>query len=371
MKYQKQLDDCNARLASGNIGFTVEIKNNALTLRGLLPPKTGSGDSYGCDSRRTMQRIYLGYPPMLEGIKQAEKDAISVRAQLIEKRFDWLDWSPKLKKAFENPPDNTIAALVLRFEKDYFTRKARNPKSQTTWDKDYQAVYKHLPQDKQFTGEIIMSAIANTTPETRTRSRYVQALRILAKFAGIEIDLTQYGKGYSPAKVNIRELPTDEQIELYHSLIPTDAWQNAYALIAVFGLRPHELLHLDLSELPILKVLENTKTGCRNIRPLHPEWIEKFEIAPFLELPNITAKRNDEIGSRVGHQFKRYAIPFPPYNLRHAYAVRCSIAYQMPVAIAAKMMGHSAAVHQSVYLKHLSEESVAEIYAKKLVEYHQ
>jgi integrase len=362
MKYQKQLDDCNSRLASGNIGFTVEIKNNALTLRGLLPPKTGSGD-------RTMQRIYLGYPPMLEGIKQAEKDAISVRAQLIEKRFNWLDWSPKLKKAFENPPDNTIAALVARFEKDYFTRKARNPKSQTTWDKDYQAVYKHLPQDKQFTGEIIMSAIAKTVPETRTRSRYVQALRLLAEFAKIEIDLSQYGKGYSPAKVNIRELPTDEQIELYHSLIPTKAWKNAYALIAVYGLRPHELLHLDLSELPILKVLENTKTGCRNIRPLHPEWLAKFKIAKSMELPNITASKNTEIGSRVGHQFKRYAIPFPPYNLRHAYAVRCSIAYQMPVAIAAKMMGHSAAVHQSVYLKHLTEDSVSEIYQKKVSEF--
>jgi integrase len=88
-----------------------------------------------------------------------------------------------------------------------------------------------------------------------------------------------------------------------------------------------------------------------------------------MELPNITASKNAEIGSRVGHQFKRYGLPFPPYNLRHAYAVRCSIAYQMPVAIAAKMMGHSANVHQSVYLRHLTEESVSEIYSKKVAEF--
>jgi hypothetical protein len=41
----------------------------------------------------------------------------------------------------------------------------------------------------------------------------------------------------------------------------------------------------------------------------------------------------------------------------------------MPVAIAAKMMGHSANVHQSVYLRHLTEDSVSEIYAKKVEEF--
>jgi integrase len=362
MKYQKALDESNSHLNDGNIGFVIEIKNNALCLRGLLPPKNGTGDL-------KTQRIYLGYPPLAEGIRQAEKDALSVRVQLIEKRFNWLDWSPKLKKAFENPPDNTIAALVERFEKDYFNRKVRNPKSETTWDKDYKAVFKHLPQDKQFSPEVIMAAIAKTTPETRTRSRYAQALRLLAKFAGIDIDLSEYGKGYSPSKVNIRDLPTDEQIELYHSLIPTKSWQNAYALIATYGLRPHELVHLDLSELPTVKVLHPTKTGCRNIHPLHPYWVSKFAITENMELPAITAKKNCEIGSRVGHQFERYAIAFPPYNLRHAYAVRCSIVYQFPVAIAAKMMGHSANVHQAVYLKHLTDESVIDVYSKKIEEF--
>jgi hypothetical protein len=176
MKYQKALDESNSRLQLGNIGFVIEIKNNALCLRGLLPPKNGVGD------RRT-QRIYLGYPPMLEGIKQAEKDAISIRAALIEKRFNWLDWSPKLKKAADNPPDNTIATLIKNFEKDYFDRRARNPKSETTWDKDYYAVYRHLPQDKQLSPEVIMQAIVNTPPETRTRKRWVFALQTLAKFA--------------------------------------------------------------------------------------------------------------------------------------------------------------------------------------------
>lgn len=88
-----------------------------------------------------------------------------------------------------------------------------------------------------------------------------------------------------------------------------------------------------------------------------------------MELPRITAEKNKELGSRVGHQFTRYAIPFPAYNLRHCYAVRCSITYQMPVAIAAKMMGHSAAIHQNTYLRHLKETTVDEIFEKKVAEF--
>lgn len=362
MKSQKALDDCNLRLASGNIGFTIEIKNNALALRGSLPPKDGIGDLKA-------QRIYLGYPPLAEGIKQAEKDALSIRVQLIEKRFNWIDWSAKLKKIEENPPDLTIAALTERFERDYFTRRARNGKSETTFQTEYRAVFRKLPPTHQLTEAVIMRAIASTVPETRTRKRCVMVCGALAKFAGLEVDLSQYARGYSPAKVNIRELPTDETIELYHGLIPTLAWRNAYALMATFGIRPHEVGRLDLSELPILRVLENTKTGSRMVRPLHPHWIEKFGITKAMEMPQISGTKNADLGNRVTHQFNRYAIAFPPYNLRHAYAVRCSITYQMPTAIAAKMMGHSATVHQSVYLRHVTEDSINEIYDKKVEEF--
>jgi integrase len=364
MKSQKALDDCNLRLASGNIGFTIEIKNNALALRGSLPPKDGIGDLKA-------QRIYLGYPPLAEGIKQAEKDALSIRVQLIEKRFNWIDWSAKLKKIEENPPDLTIAALTQRFEKDYFTRRARNCKSETTFQTEYRCIFRKLPPTHQLTEAVIMRAIADTVPETRTRKRCVMVCGALAKFAGLDIDLSQYAKGYSPAKVNLRELPTDETIELYWSLIPTIAWKNAYALMAVYGIRPHEVGRVNLAncEFPILQVPHETKTGFRLVRPLHPHWVEKFGISSTMEMPKISGYKNADIGNRVSHQFSRYAIAFPPYNLRHAYAVRCSIAYQMPTAIAAKMMGHSANVHQAVYLRHLSEESVDQVYAKKVEEF--
>jgi integrase len=164
-------------------------------------------------------------------------------------------------------------------------------------------------------------------------------------------------------------LPTDADIELCHSLIPYQAWKNAFALMATYGLRPHEVGRIELVDLPILRVLENTKTGFRLVRPLHPHWIEKFGITFDMEMPRLTGANNSALGRRVANQFAKYKIGFPPYNLRHADAVRCSIAYQMPVAVAAKMMGHSAAIHQATYLRHVREDSVAEIYAKKVEEF--
>jgi len=215
------------------------------------------------------QRIYLGYPLMPEGIKQAEKDAISIRAALIEKRFNWADWSKKVATELANPVDMSIAAVVARFEIDYFNRRAKNPKSSSTWEGDYLMVYKTLPQTTQFNKETIMSAIATTTPQTRTRVRWCQALGAMAKFVGLDIGLSDYRKGHTPSKVEIRDLPNDTEIELYYGLIPNNLWQNAYALIAVYGLRPSEIIHLDLSFLPELHVLDQTKTGFRIARPLH------------------------------------------------------------------------------------------------------
>jgi hypothetical protein len=307
MSPEKALIASNSRLKAGGIDLSIEIKKNHLCLRGMLPPKPGSDRTANYD-----QRIYLSYPPLVDGIKQAEKDALAIRVSLIEKRFDWCDWSNKLKHERDNPIDMSIGAITTRMEEDYFTRRARTIQSEATWDCEYAYVYKRLPQGEQLSKAVIMALIATTAPETRIRQRYVQSLSNLAKFAGLEIDIMGYGRGYTPSKVELRELPTDADIELYHKLIPTPSWQNAYALIATFGLRPHEIMHLDLSSLPVLDVLGETKTGARRIRGLNPQWVEQFGISADMELPKITTPKNRAIGSQVTHQFKRYGIPSPP-----------------------------------------------------------
>jgi integrase len=359
----KLLEAANARLKSGKLGFKIEItESNFLCLRGTLPCKPG------VDKPASTQRIFLSYPITPEAIKQAEKDAIAVRGSLIEEKFNWYDWNRSLQRQIEIPqqvesiPQLSVKTIVERFEQDFFTRRLRDSKSETTWKGDYKAVFRHLPQDRCLTPDMIMSAISTTVPESRQRKRFCLALRKLAEFAEININLSGYGGGYTPAKLEPRNLPSDEEIVTIWRTIPNLSWRNFFGLCAVFGLRPHETMHLDFSTFPELIVLDETKTGRRLTRAIHPDWLSEFNLVLPIELPILKVHANREIGDRAVTQFKRYNIPFPPYNLRHAWAIRGSITYAIPTAVIAKMMGHSVSVHENTYLRHLRDDHAKSIY---------
>ncbi len=74
------------------------------------------------------------------------------------------------------------------------------------------------------------------------------------------------------------------------------------------------------------------------------------------------------IGQRVNQQFRRYGIPFRPYDLRHAWAVR-TIHYGLPDTVAARMMGHSVAIHTRTYHRWLTlrdqRQAVAQVLAAR------
>jgi len=55
-----------------------------------------------------------------------------------------------------------------------------------------------------------------------------------------------------------------------------------------------------------------------------------------------------QVGRRVSEQFRRYGLPITPYDLRHAWAVR-TIHIGLPDTVAARMMGHSVAIHTRTY----------------------
>ncbi len=48
-----------------------------------------------------------------------------------------------------------ISDWVVKFEQHYFNRRARNPKSMTTWKSDYLAVLWRLPQDQVLTPQLL------------------------------------------------------------------------------------------------------------------------------------------------------------------------------------------------------------------------
>lgn len=154
---------------------------------------------------------------------------------------------------------------LIRFKEDYFNRRSRTPKSETTWRTEYQTVFNALPLDEELNTGLLLKVITATEPDSRSRKRFCMVAGQLGKFAGLDFEPSQLAGSYSPQKVSPRELPTDKEIAQWRDRLPAErGWQYAFGLMATYGLRNHELFNLALDSLTeppgILTVLDG-KTG--------------------------------------------------------------------------------------------------------------
>jgi hypothetical protein len=356
-----QIAKINGRLKGARLGLIIERRGDRLALRGTLPPRPGS-------DRQSpyQQRIPLKLPANKAGLKQAEQEAKLIAAKLIENTFDW---RPYLASHGQVLGSDELTAKIQAFEQHYRAVALADPDKleasvQTTWEKAYAPYLKKLQDlcDRRPTlslPEAIVATVKSTRTHSRSRQVCCTALQNFAGFLDLElpVDLkTLWGK-YGTSRTQMRQLPTDEQIVTWFHKIPNPAWQCVYGLMAVYGLRNHEVFFCDYQTLiagdpeAAIEVLATTKTGAHDVWPFPPVWIEEFglrEIAlPDIEtdLEKTTLQR---IGQQVTLQFRRYGIPFAPYDLRHAWAVR-TILMGLPDTVAARMMGHSVEVHNRTY----------------------
>ncbi len=127
-------------------------------------------------------------------------------------------------------------------------------------------------------------------------------------------------------------------------------------MIATYGLRPHEVFHLDLTDFPTVHVDSDTKTEARFIYPLYPEWPElwslKEQILPGLKV--IAEGDNTKLGGKVSKFFYESLIPFTAYDLRHSYSRRC-FEFGFSPDLVAKLMGHSVPTHTKIYRAWIDE----------------
>lgn len=347
------LEKINARLKAANLGVTVAArgKGHLLSLRAKVPPKSGVGKDF-------WQYVPLGLRNNPAGLKRAELEAKSLSVQIGLREFNWADWVEP-----ETPEPETVLAWIERYETEYFNRRSRTPKSETTWRTDYKQPFAQLPPDKQLTTELLRQSILETEPDTRNRQRRCMALGRLAKFAGIELEANSLRGRYSPKRVNPRDLPSDKEISEWHDRICaiSESWGWAFGMMACYGLRNHELFHIDLERLRENSVLSLTddnngggKTGCRRVWACFPEWWDMWRLWD-VKLPNVTGKTNSDLGHRVTNQLKRYGFR-NPYNLRHRWAVR-TIEFGIAPELAAIQMGHSYQIHSDVYHHWIGDET--------------
>ena len=340
-----KINEINARLKRANLGVSIAQRGNKLYLRATLPAKATS-------KVKTPHQQWLSLDIYANdaGFAYAEAEAYKVGSLLAVKAFDW---------AIYQQPE-TFEDAIANFEKDYFNRRARTPKSETTWKGDYYQILKRLPPSELIDEELIINLVLSTKPDSRMRKRACMVLNSFCKFLDLNIDLSRY-RPAKKIKAKPRELPSDEKIVEVRSLIKNPPWRYAYGLLATYGLRNHELFHLDFSNFPILFLTEG-KTGSRDIFPVFPEWVEEWELDK-VNLPQCSGKSNADLGNRVTRAFIRQGVPFNAYSLRHRYAVRC-LEFGIDTSITARQMGHSLKIHTETYHQWINRKITQGIYDK-------
>ncbi|MGG6241554.1 hypothetical protein ACQ4N7_23255 [Nodosilinea sp. AN01ver1] len=295
------------------------------------------------------------------GLERAEAEARKLGALIACKEFDWCTYRPDVVQTAETL---TTGQWVERFKAEYMRTHSLK---ETTWHFHWWCVYKRLPLDEPLKESTLLSVVHKTEKETRNRKQTCEKLQKLANFAGMAVDLNRYSGSYSSSKVQPRDLPTDEVISEWQGKVPNLGWRWVYGMLATYGLRPHEAFFCKFLDDSLDRVIQVTegKTKGRKVYPLYPEWVENWELWK-VNRPDITGKTYKEYGNRTTRQFQRYKIPFPAYDLRHAYAIRASIVFNFPVPIAAAFMGHSPTVHWNRYNRWISEKQHADVFQSRI-----
>lgn len=343
---EEQIAAINRDLKARKTGCTVQLIGDRLYLRGTFPPKPGDGKS-----KAYFQRIALGIYANPAGIKRARLEAEKLGSDLALGRFNWADW---IEAATPKPKQKTVGDWLKEYEAEYFLLNPRNPTTEHTWYQNYELMFRRLGLENVLTHELMLEVISQTQPGSRIRQRLCDAYNRLARFAGMDANFRKLRGENEPKR---REIPPDDLILECRKLFDASpSWQWIYSVIAAYGLRNHEAFKIELDTIkvgPLITIREDTKTGRRKALPCWPEWYELFELSNPI-VPVNRGRNNPIIGQRVSKKFREFGVPFTPYDLRHAWAIRVA-RLGVPDSIAARLQGHSLEMHSGVYLEHLSD----------------
>jgi hypothetical protein len=299
---EQQLSKENTRLKVGGIRARIVCKGHSLFLRASLPPRPGT-KSKRKNQKSFEQDIAIQLPAIPQGVKAAVAKAKELGGQIAAGTFSWDEYLPGGINLSEL---KTVGECCRAFEANHWITRRKTPQSLSTWDSHYAYVFKGLPEEALLTSDLLYQAIVATLPDSNKRQTYCWVLKKLAEFADLELkfNLKKLKGECSSLKPAPRDLPSDEIIQECFKLLRKPSWRWAYGTVATYGIRPHELFHLDTSNLESggdsIRVLKDTKTGERVVHPLYPEWIELFNLRD-VQVPQVTAPNNKALGLWVRH----------------------------------------------------------------------
>jgi integrase len=360
LSFEQKLASIDYSFKSTGLGLQIEQRGGKLVLRGTLPPKPNRSRL-----QAHQQRISLNLPANPASLSLATQQAKLIAAQIAQGSFNWQGYEES--DVPHSPNQDAWSDRIARFEQHFHLDRDRSASTRTTWETAYKPYLRKLATIAEAkphlsAAEHIYQTILATDARSRSRQVCCTALKALCEFIDLEIPFAwqKLWGTYNQQSLKTRDLPDDETISNWYYQIPNPAWRFVYGIMATYGLRNHEVFFCDYSQLQTgsqtVMVQETTKTGSHEVWPFVPEWIDLFCLRQAILPPvntDLTRTTLQRIGQQVTRQFKRYDLPFSPYDLRHAWAVR-TIHYGLPDAIAAQMMGHSISIHTRTYQRWLS-----------------
>ncbi|MBD2449851.1 integrase [Nostoc sp. FACHB-152] len=385
----------NSALSLEKVKVKLKLTSHkTIGLQGTFPCRPGEIGKKGSPNKQ--YTISCGFAANDTGIKMAVLKARELDLLLITKQFQWTPellgkQAQKLEATEAEKSTKLISELIQEYEQQFWKTHEQNRQGIRTWETHYLRHLKKLPQDLPMSAQALEVALERTKPNTSSRFFLVWQLKKFCEFCGIKNFQTIYSYATPKPTPTIRKVPTDEEIiqgfikigsplSVYASrenLTEPEQWQWAYGMLATYGLRPHELFAVDIEafidstntfHLVTLNpsLTEGTKTGERScgIPPIHPHWIELFDLKkvklPYNEgtLSNKTAK--------LQIKFRNAVVGFKPYDLRHAYALR-GHRLRVPIKTMADYMGHTVQEHTKTYQRWMNEDANLAIYKEVVI----
>lgn len=370
------------------------IESNGGHLRIVLPKHLYSGER---------KYLSLGLADTQTNWTRAEAKLLEIQRDIDYNEFDttlnkYLPGSKNQVNIADTQNKEQVEQLILKqmlvdFEIRYFWTRKKTKQSQRTFNHHQEVVTRAFNFKKDFnfclTKKYIDQAIELTDAGTHLRKDTVSSLRVFLKCFKFDYEFESgIAKGYQPQE---RNLPTDaeiiegwQKIQIENSSCSHkgngESWGWIMAVIATYGLRPHEVLAIDYEKsfqpatdygLYIDEdIIGGTKTGSRVVYPLPFQWVELFDIAnpktQYLDKYKDPSLANlDKFSDRFAERMRFKKVGFRPYDLRHRYAIRGrELGYK--VDDLAKWMGHSLKEHTETYQRYWSDNSHAIVYAKML-----
>ena len=205
-KIEYSLVAVNERLTISKCRVKLQVRGGRIWAQGTFPPKPGNDHPYPYQ-----QQLAIGVPSNEDGFRRAEQEARLISAELVSKEFRW----EKYLKPDRLPENKPCWRWVTEFWEHYLTRNDLKP---STWNGDWQNIYKRLPQDAPLTVEVMKQLVLKTEPNTRNRLETCQKFQKLAQFAKLTMDFSAFEGSYGPSKVKERDIPSDQTIAAQWSI---------------------------------------------------------------------------------------------------------------------------------------------------------